>query len=238
MRWGTRAWHSPGGMIRALTLSAGQLADPAILRVLAKTLLLTLAIFVALGWALWFGVGWAVAALGWSDTAGGFAAAGAVAAGLLGAWLLFRAVAISVLGLFAEEVVVAVERRYYPHALATARAPRFDVAVRMSLASAGRAILYNLLALPLYLVLLVTGVGSAILFAVLNGWLLGRDLGEMVAVRHVPRAEVGATLKASRGERFVLGLIVTGLFVVPGVNLFAPILGAAAATHLFHGKAR
>ena len=37
------------------------------------------------------------------------------------------------------------------------------------------------------------------------------------------------------GTPFVLGLAVAGLFVVPLANLFAPILGAAMATHLFHG---
>ncbi len=42
-------------MLRAFTLSLGQLGDAAILRVLAKSLALTVAIFVLLGLALFGG---------------------------------------------------------------------------------------------------------------------------------------------------------------------------------------
>jgi CysZ protein len=221
-------------MIRAFTLSLAQLGDPRILKVLAKTLALTLLIFIAIAAALWFAFPAAIAWFGWGETAQGFAAAASVVLTILGAWLLFRAVAIAVLGLFAEDVVIAVEDRHYPDALSTARAPRWSTAVRMSLASAARAVLFNLLASPVYILLLVTGIGTAIAFAIVNGWLLGRDLGEMVAVRHMPKEAVGGWLATTRTRRFLLGLVVTGLFVVPGVNLFAPIIGAAMAAHLFH----
>jgi uncharacterized protein involved in cysteine biosynthesis len=36
--------------------------------------------------------------------------------------------------------------------------------------------------------------------------------------------------------RWELGVIVSGLLTVPVINLFAPILGAAMAAHLFHGR--
>lgn len=221
-------------MIRALALSIGQLGDSRILRVLIKTLSLTLLIFVGLGAGLWFAFPAMLAWFGWGETAQGFAAAASVVLAVLGAWLLFRAVAIAVLGLFAEDVVIAVEDRHYPEALSSAHAPRWSTAARMSLASASRAILVNLLASPIYLALLVTGIGTAIAFALVNGWLLGRDLGEMVAVRHMPREAVRGWLATTRARRFLLGLVVTGLFVVPVVNLLAPILGAAMAAHLFH----
>ena len=59
---------------------------------------------------------------------------------------------------------------------------------------------------------------------------------DMVAARHL----AGDDMKTWRGNtslsRFALGLIVTGLLSVPGVNLIAPVLGAAMATHLFHGR--
>lgn len=83
--------------------------------------------------------------------------------------------------------------------------------------------------------MLFTAIGPAIAFFLVNGWLLGRDLGDMVASRHIDDATMRGWRKATRGQRFVLGLAVAGLFVVPLANLFAPILGAAMATHLFHG---
>ncbi|MEH3159029.1 MAG: EI24 domain-containing protein, partial [Sphingomonas taxi] len=83
---------------------------------------------------------------------------------------------------------------------------------------------------------LFTAIGPAIAFFLVNAWLLGRDLGEMVASRHMDDAAMRGWRRATRGERFVLGLAGTGLFVVPLLNLFAPIVGAGMATHLFHAS--
>ncbi|MDO7844466.1 EI24 domain-containing protein [Sphingomonas immobilis] len=224
-------------MIRAFLLSIGQLGDPAFLRVLAKSLALTIVLLVALGGLTWFAaeriaVAWGASA-GTGHLAGALAVLGAVAA----SWLLFRAVAIAVMSIFAEEIVVAVEAKHYPQALTAARHVGFGRSLALGLGSAARAILVNLVILPLYVVLLVTGVGTALLFFVVNGWLLGRDLGEMVAVRHVAPEAMRGWRRTSAGSRFVLGLAGTGLFMVPVVNLIAPVLGAAMATHLFHRKA-
>lgn len=58
--------------------------------------------------------------------------------------------------------------------------------------------------------------------------------GEMVAARPIDAAAIRVWRKTSAGGRFLLGLAVTGLFVVPLVNILAPVLGAAMATNLFH----
>jgi CysZ protein len=99
-------------------------------------------------------------------------------------------------------------------------------------------LLYNLIALPFYILLLVTGVGTALLFVAVNGVAFGRDLGEMVAARHLDRAGRQAWLRATRGDRALMGVIVTAIFLVPLINLLAPVLGATLATHLFHGERR
>ena len=224
-------------MIRAFVLSLGQLADPAILRVLAKVIALTLLIFVGLGGLLWLGVSHWVGSDFWAGESDYIGIATLTAlAGLGLTWLFFRTVAILVMGLFADGVVVAVERRHYPRALAAARNPSVALSLRMGFASMLRAVFFNLLALPLYVLLLFTGIGTVILFAVVNAILLGRDLGEMVAMRHLDPAAVRAWLEATRTPRLFLGLIVTGLFVMPLLNLLAPVIGAAMATHLYHGK--
>ncbi|WP_019517794.1 EI24 domain-containing protein [Sphingomonas sp. Mn802worker] len=218
-------------MFHALLLSFGQLGDPAIRRVLARSLALTLAIFAALGAAIWWGLDGALA--GWRYH-GMLAGAAATLATLLALWLLFRAVAVLVVGLFADDVVAAVERRHYPEALASARALPLHRSMQMGLGSATRFLLFNLVMAPVYIALLVTGIGTAAAFFVVNAWLLGRDLSDMVASRHLPRAAMRDWRKSNGGQRFVLGLAGTGLFVVPLVNLLAPVLGAAMATHLFH----
>lgn len=221
-------------MLRALSLSLGQLGDPAFLKVLGKSLALTLVVFAVLGIALYFGLIWLFAWLGWSEGGGFVAAAAAVLIAVLSGWLLFRVVAIAVIGLFTEEIVDAVEAKHYPDQHARAVPISYTVQARVALGSVGRAIGWNLAALPIYLLLLVTGIGTFIAFFLVNALLLARDLGELIAVRHVPRPAWRDWLRATRGKRMQIGLVAAGLFVVPVANLLAPILSAAMAAHMLH----
>lgn len=221
-------------MLRAFSLTLAQIGDPAILRVIAKSLALTLMIFAALGIAAIFATRSVVAAYGWGDDAGFAAAAAAGVAVIVSAWLLFRAVAIPVIGLFADDVVAAIEARHYPAAAQIARRATAALSVKLAFASFARLILLNLLAVPLYGLLLFTAIGPLILFLAINALLLGRDLGEMVAVRHLDTAAVKSWLRVTRGERAFIGAVVTGVFMIPIINLIAPIVGAGMATHLFH----
>lgn len=228
-------------MIRAFWLSVEQLPDRAVLKVLFWTLALTALIFAVTFIGLWFGIDalsdwivrtwWPDADAYWVERADALIAV--VLTFILG-WLLFRAAAVAIMSVFADGVVEAVERRHYPEALATCTPPGWGLSLRMALSSAARAIFFNLLALPVYVILLVTGIGTLAAVIAVNAPLLGRDLGEMVAIRHMDRAALRGWLSATRGKRLGLGLVATGLFMVPGVNLLAPILGAAMATHLFH----
>lgn len=226
---------------RALALSIGQLGDRAILRVLVKSAALTLAIFAALGAALWWALdaaieGWIIANLP-GDYSDGVAGIVALAIGLLAAWFLFRVVALAVIQLFADEIVRAVEARHYPSAAASARDLSLGEDIANGARGAGRAILFNLVALPFALALLITGIGTALLFWFVNALLLGRELTEMVAVRHRPRGGEEA-LPVGGLTRFLLGGVVAALLAIPFLNLLAPVIGAASATHLIHGRAR
>ncbi len=222
----------------ALGRAAGQLTDPAVLRVLAKSIVLTLAVFIAVGVAAGFGVD---ALFDRWELAGG-GSAGALAGLLLtvvGGWLLFRIVALAVLQLFADEVVRAVEAKHYPQALATAR----DVPWREELATGARstvrALLVNAVALILAIPLLFTAIGPAVLLWAVNAWLLGRELQELAWARHRHAAGDDPSISGpplSGPTRFLLGGTIAGLLAVPFVNLLAPVLGAAAAVHLVHRR--
>ncbi len=224
-------------MIRAFFLSLGQFSDATFWWVFLKSILLTLLVFVLLGTGLWFGTQWLfIDQLKLGENAAGLAIMGEFAVTILFGWVLFRAVAIAVIGLFGDDIVIAVEKRHYPEALATAHRVPFAREMRMGLNAAGRALLINLALVPAYILLLLTGIGTPLLFFAANGWLLGVDLGEMVAARHIPHEEMKAWRARTRWSRWELGVIVSGLLTVPGVNLFAPIVGAAMAAHLFHGR--
>ncbi|WP_226699667.1 EI24 domain-containing protein [Qipengyuania gaetbuli] len=220
---------------RALALSLSQLGDPAIVEVLVKSVLVTLAIFAVLGIGLWAALDsaietWLAANMpeDYSDT---LAAVAALTIGLVAGWLLFRIVALFVLQFYADEIVRAVEARHYPHAAKVAGLP-FREELGNSLRSAFRAVLVNLVALPFAIALLVTGIGTAVLFWAVNGWLLGRELQDMVWLRH--RSDKAEIAPMSAGRRFLLGGTVAGIMLVPFANLIAPVLGAASATHMVH----
>jgi CysZ protein len=221
-------------MLRAFLLSIGQIGDRAFAAVFLKSLAVTLALLAALGGGLWYGAARLTAWLGWGASAGGLLGAVALLAAFGLGWLLFRAVAVGVMGVFADAIVIAVEAKHYPAALATARDVPLARGIALGLRSAMRALLVNFALAPIYIALLVTGVGTWLLFFLVNGWLLGQDLGAMVAARHIPDAMMRDWRKTGAVDRFALGVAGTALFMVPILNLFAPILGAAMATHLFH----
>lgn len=225
-------------MLRAYALALTQLADPRVLRNFLKSLAVTLLLFVVLGlgavWAVDRVMAWAGFDEGLVAGAGDIrqllAALGVLAAGVL----LWRVLALAVLQLFADEVVQAVEARHYPAAAAKARKLGWHEELGNGLKGAARALLVNLIALPFALVLLVTGVGAPLLFLAVNAVLLGRELQDMVWLRHRPAPTSPAPL--SRIERWSLGGVCAVLLTLPGINLLAPFLGAAAAAHFIHRK--
>ena len=218
-------------MLHAFALALQQLADPALRRIWLKSVGATLLVFASLGavgaWA-------AYQALIQVGVAGEMSGVLALAGALLGGWLLWRIVALAVLQFFADEVVAAVEAWHYPQHAATARKLGWREELARGLGGAGRALIWNLLALPVALVLLVTGIGAPLVFYLVNAVLLGRELQDMVWLRH--RASPETTAPLTSGKRLMLGAAVTALLTVPFINFLAPFLGAAAATHLIHRK--
>ena len=225
-------------VITSLMLGLRQLGDAQVLRVLIKSVFVSLLLFAVLAVASWWGLD---ALLEWAGlTEAQFAGAGdlrglaSLLLTLLALWLGWRIVAMLVIQFYAEDVVRAVERRHYPQAASVARELPFGEQLRVSLGAAGRALLLNLLAIPVALVLLVTGIGPALVFWLVNALLIGRELADMVWLRHA-HAHPGLH-PVGKGERFALGAVIAALFALPFVALLAPVLGAAAAAHLVHRK--
>jgi CysZ protein len=218
-------------ILRALSLSLRQLGDARTLRLVALVAGLTLLVFAVLGAGLWAVLDrWILPR--WFADGGELAALIALGITILSAWFLFRAVAMAVMGLFTDGIVDSVEEDHYPAAAARAVPIGFGKGLRMGLRSARRALGWNLLAAPFYLALMVTGVGTLALALVINAALLGRDLEDMVRARH---ADLPAL--APR-DRWGLGLVAAAAFLVPVVGLVAPVLGAAMAVHMLHGRER
>ena len=236
------------GVIASLLLAFRQLATPSVLRIVLKSMVLTLLITLLAAWGGWYALDGLLqwAGLGDGLFTGAEEARGAVSLllSLIGIWLTWRIVAMLVIQFFADEVVEAVERQSYPAAQQTARDLPVAEQLRMGGRAGLRALLANLAILPFALILLVTGIGTALLFWAVNAFLLGLEFQEMVRQRHCTRGTdaagkacwVPVVADMTKGERFALGGIVAAMLMVPFVNLLAPVLGAAGATHLIHRK--
>ncbi len=215
--------------VHALLLALGDLPRPGVLRILAASLALTIFILLAAGAALFFAARWALLHWQWLAGAKLDMAGIVIALALIGAsWMLFRAAAIAVIGLFADAIVADIETRHYPAAAQRAVDVGWRRGAALAAASLTRLILGNLAALPFYLLLLVTGIGTPILALAVNALLLGRDLEAMVMARHPDQP------RFDRSARWALGLLSAAAFLIPVVNFLAPIVGAAMAVHMLH----
>ena len=75
---------------------------------------------------------------------------------------------------------------------------------------------YNLLASPLYIGLLITGIGTAVAFFAVNAILIGRDMQDMVASRHTTDyRQIESEWQLPNLTRFMLGLVIALLLAIP-----------------------
>lgn len=215
-------------MIRALMLSFQSLSDRRVVVLLAKVIILTVFVFAVLGVVLWFGLEALFATLGWAGN-GTYTGLVSAALLLLTGILLFRVIAVAITWIFADDIIDAVEDRYYPAHAEPGKRPGLSTAVTMALRSVARVTGYNLLALPIYIGLLITGFGTAIAFLLVNAMLLGRDLEDMLIARH---GKAHGTM--AKIPRLLLGLVGTAGMLIPFVNLLVPVIATAMAVHIVH----
>jgi CysZ protein len=219
-------------MLTAISRGFASLSDKGIMLILAKVMGLTLLAMLILGGGLWATLNWLFLWLG-ADDSGFLGAIAALAMLVLGGLVLFRTIAVAITWIFSDDIIDIVEARHYPFEAAQAQRPSNMQSLRMGLRSARRALGYNLLALPFYLLLLVTGFGAPLLFLGVNTLLLGRDLEDMLVARHGHRfAAFG------KGERLLLGLAGAAGMMVPLLQFIVPVVATAAAVHMVHGKQR
>ena len=223
-------------MVAALILSLAQLWDAPIRRVLLRALLLTILLFALFAWGVFTAVGM-IETNGWPQWlqqlwAAGAGDAAAVLLSLLLTWLGFASIATAVMAMWQDEIIIAVEQRYYP----TARGHDLGFGVEMAMGgrAALRVALINIALLPAYLLLLFTAIGPLILFIIANGWAMGREYLEAVAARHLSLGEARSWPRRNRWDSWGIGIFTAALFAVPVLNLVAPIVGAMMATHIFH----
>ncbi|EKV30395.1 hypothetical protein C882_4354 [Caenispirillum salinarum AK4] len=222
-------------MIDAFVKAFAQLPDKRIRGVVIVSLLGALAIYLALAGALWWALTDTVlVSLPWVEAL--LDVLGGVAVFVL-SLLFFPAVVTMIIGFFLEQVADAVEARHYPGLPPNREQPVWEI-IGSTAKFAAVAIGLNILALPLYLLLLFIPGSSLVLFYALNGYLLSREYFEAVALRRADAATVKSLRRQHTGRLWLVGAAITFLATVPFVNMLAPVVGTAAMTHVATGLMR
>lgn len=191
---------------------------------LALTLLLVAGAYQGLGFAP--STGW-----GWLDET--LRILGGILTGI-GLAFMFPVMMTTLQSLFLDEAAARVAARDYP-----ADPPGRDIGFVEGAVSGLRflavTIVLNILFLPLQIAGFFLPLLNLLVFLVLNGYLVGREYFEQVAMRQASPAEAARLRRANRPLVFGAGLLGTALMVVPVVNLIAPLVTLAAMVHLERG---
>ena len=222
-------------MVRDLFKAFAQLADPRIQRVVWLSLGLALGVLLLLGIALWVGIAQLhLVPWHWLET---LIEVGSGLGIVVLLWFLFPAAVSATIGLFLEPVAAAVEARHYP-ALGQARSQPLAEAVFGGLKFALVALLVNLCALPIYILGFFLTPLNLFVFYGVNGYLLGREYFETVALRRLDAEQAGELRRREKWRVFLGGVLITLLLTVPLLNLIAPVIATAFMMHRFESMRR
>jgi CysZ protein len=219
-------------MLTALGRALYAISTPPLRRIVARSLTLAILTF-ALLWLAVAGVLYNTAFFEWRplnwlvDLLGGLSV-------LALSWLFFPAVVTLIMSLFFERIAAAVEALDYPGCGPPRRQPIGETLGAM-LRLTALTLLLNLLALPVYL--LLPGI-NLFLFLALNGYLLGREYFEVVALRRLDAAATRAARTRFGLRVFLGGVVIAALFALPLVNLVAPVVATAFMLHVFEALPR
>ena len=222
-------------MLAALIKAFAQLPDPRFRGVIWRALAACMVLFAGLIGLIWWGLE-ATRLMGWSWLESVVDLLGLGLAFIL-ALLLFPGAVLVVLVFMLEDIARAVEARHYPDLPPPRRQPAIE-AVASGLRLAGMVVLFNLLALPVYLILFWLPPLNLFVFYGLNGYLLGREYFELMAFRRLDGAAIRDMRRASRGTLWMAGVIITLLLSIPLVNWLMPVVAAAFILHVFEGLRR
>ncbi|MBO6563051.1 MAG: EI24 domain-containing protein [Nisaea sp.] len=212
-------------MFSALTATLGQLSDPKLRNPIILSVIGSLATILVLGVAAWYLLDLIAYFGSWVDDL--LAWVGGLVVIVLGL-LFFPGASNAISSLFLDSVSKAVEARHYPN-LGPARPQPLGEAVLEGLRFLGITILVNLVLLPFYL---LPGI-NLVLFYGANGYLLGREFFEMVAMRRMEPAEAKALRKRKAGSIFLSGVLIAAIMTIPVLNLAGPVIATAFMLHRF-----
>ncbi len=223
-------------MFADVSRAIAQLWDPRFRRVLwsgiGLTIVLLVAVYAVFLWFLnavtpdSFSIPW-IGEVTWIDDL--LSGASILVMMLLSVFLMVP-VASAFTSLFLDDVADAVEAEHYPH-LDPAPRVGFMQGLTDSLGFLGVIVVVNVLALFLYLLFAPL---APLIFIAINGYLLGREYFQLIALRRLGREGAKAARKRHGVQIWMAGALMAAPLTVPFVNLLVPVIGAATFTHLYH----
>lgn len=200
---------------------------PYLFKVIGFAFAIVFVVWIAL--ADWFG-GVQITSTSWLDAI--LHSLGALSF-LIALGLAFPVMTSLLAGFFLDDIAQVVERQDFKldvdgQAMPLARS------IWISVKFAALVLVVNLLMLPLYF---FPGV-NAVVFYIVNGYLLGREYFSFVAMRFLSESETTHFRKQNRFDVFVYGLVIAGVVSIPVVNLITPIFATVLMVHLFKKLAK
>lgn len=223
-------------VFNALSRALADFWQPRILLLALVPPLAALAVWIGLAWA--FSDDWArmvtdwIARTAWLSWVRDWGLASILiwASGLLAAALalpLMLITAVLVTDIVAMPVIVPfVAERHHPQLEKRKGGSIAGSVGNAAIAVTVFAVLW-LASLPLWF----TGIGALVLPPLLSAFFNQRMFRYDALAEHATREEYARIIKVSRGDLFVLGLLLSLLLYVPLVNLMVPVLSALAFTH-------
>jgi len=142
--------------------------------------------------------------------------------------LLFPSVVYLIVSFFSEDVALAVETELYPHLPEPRKQSKREIIV-VTCRFVAISLVLNIFVIPVYAVLFPV---SPFVFYALNGYLMGREYFELVALRRVNSAEALFLRRAFRGQLFLAGTVIAFMMTIPIVNFIAPVISVAVMVNL------
>lgn len=221
--------------VTALTRAAGNLFDPRIIAIVFLPVLISLVLWSLLAWLFWGA---------WTGFIAGAMASTTVAGWLQGwnaAWVIDYTAALAVLvailpAMFVTALVITeiiampvivrfVVERYHPDLRRAAGGTLAGSIGNAAIAITVFAVLW-VVTLPLWL----TGVGAVLAPLLTSAYLSQRLFRYDALAEHASPEEFAQLVRSSRGDLFLLGMLLSLLLYVPVLNLLVPVLGGLAFT--------
>jgi len=154
----------------------------------------------------------------------------AIGFAVIAAAILMFPVAIMIVGVFLDDIAEAVESKHYSH---LPQVPHLRI----------KDIVFD--AIRLFFVMVFANTAAIIIyfavpplapfiFYIVNGYLLGREYFQLVAMRRLGEKAASKMRKKFRFQIWFAGIFMAVPLSIPVVNILVPLLGVATFTHMFH----